>query len=82
MNQPGFADIAFLPEDDRIEVIGKAVTATSSTVLFCVDDEPGKPDRYIRKLLSRFPHLEVVDRFKGPTKGAYSVKVRVRPEGN
>lgn len=40
------------------------------------EDEPGKADRYIEKLLSRFPTLEVVNRFAGPTPGVVSVIVQ------
>jgi hypothetical protein len=66
-----------LPEDKRITLIGNAVMelAVGRKAAFCVDDEPGKPERYIRKLLSRYPDLEVKEEFRGPTEGVYTVVV-------
>jgi hypothetical protein len=71
-----FADIADMPEDDRIGVIGKEAMRYGGLVAFCTDSEPGKADRYVRKLLSRFPELEEIDRFNGPVDGLVTVKVR------
>jgi hypothetical protein len=70
-----FQDLADSPEDVRIARIGEAAE-TGQTVAFVTDADPGKADRYIQKLLTRFPALEVTDRFDGPVPGTVSVKVR------
>lgn len=46
----GFQDLANLSEDERIKVIAHYVVAHGLTVAVCVDDEPGKPERYAKKL--------------------------------
>jgi hypothetical protein len=51
----GFADLADLPEDDRIAIIADA--ARTQIVGFFVDDED-KADRYIRKLGDRVRVIE------------------------
>jgi hypothetical protein len=77
----GYADLADLPEDDRIALIGKAAMA-GNVVAVCVDDDPtDKADRYIAKLLKRFPQLEEVERFSGPIKGVTTIKVRKKSSG-
>jgi hypothetical protein len=50
-----FADLADLPEDERIAVI--AATAQTQVVGFFVDDDV-KADRYIRKLGDRVRLIE------------------------
>ena len=71
-----FADLADLPENDRIAIIAKA--AEEHIVGFVVDDEP-KADRYIDKLKA-YPLVRFIDRGKGPVKG--TVLVRVGPRGH
>jgi hypothetical protein len=68
-----FADLADLPENDRIAIIGK--TAESGQIVgFFVDDEP-KADRYIAKLLKRFK-VKVIERGRwSPVKNAVLVKI-------
>lgn len=69
-----YADLADLPEDDRIRIIG--TTAMGGNVVgFFVDDERGKPDRYINKLLKWFPTISVMYRGPGPIKGVILIKV-------
>jgi hypothetical protein len=66
----GFADLADLPEDERIRLIAEA--AQSQTVGFFVDDD-AKADRYIRKLGSR---VRVIERHANVlVKGTVFVKV-------
>lgn len=72
----GFADLADLPEDKRIEIIGHTVTVHGKTVAVCVDDVASKVARYVRKL-SAIPGVVVLDQTKGPVKG--SVTIRVGP---
>lgn len=78
---PVFADIADFEEDDRIEMIGKAVmNAPRSSadkpilVAFVVEDD-AKADRYIEKLQKRFPGIRVIDRFPGPVPDTVSVRI-------
>jgi hypothetical protein len=75
MSKPqGFADLADLPEDERIRLI--AGTAEQGHIVgFVVDDEP-KADRYIKKL-AVYP-VRFIDRSPGPVKG--TVLVRVGPK--
>lgn len=56
----GYADLADLPEDDRIRIIGKTVMQ-DQIVGFFVDDDT-KADRYIDKLARWFPRVEVAER--------------------
>ena len=76
-----FKDIADEPEDERIRQIGeKTMRQRKKTVAFITDDEPGKADRYIKKLTERFPGLRVVSRGPGPV--AKTVFVKVAPPSN
>jgi hypothetical protein len=54
----GYADIADLPEDERITIIGRQ--AERKIVGFFVDDDE-KADRYIDKLIQRFK-IRVIER--------------------
>lgn len=66
----GFADLADLPEDDRIAIIAK--TAQTQIIGFFVDDD-AKADRYIRKLGDR---VRVIERRSDVlVKGTVFVKV-------
>ena len=76
----GFRDIADFSEDERIRRIGNACRARpGQLVAFVTDDEPDKPERYIRKLAERFPDVKFVDKSKGPV--ANTVTVRMRKDG-
>lgn len=72
---PIFEDLADNPEDDRIKRIGEEVTKRGRVVCFVTDDDLGKAERYIAKLLKRFPGVRVMERFAGPVEGAVTVKV-------
>jgi hypothetical protein len=79
----GYADLADLPEDERIRVIGEYAMA-GNQVGVPVDEEGSdgyaKADRYVKKLLARFPLLEFVRKGKGPV--ANVVTFVVRRKGN
>jgi hypothetical protein len=69
-----FADLADLPEDDRIQIIAESVEA-GQVVGFFVDDD-AKADRYIRKLGTR---VRVIERKANVlVKGTVFVKVGPR----
>lgn len=73
---PLFTDTSDLPEDDRILLIGETAMKRQGLTAFITDDEEGKADRYVRKLLATFPGLEVLDRFDGPVPNTVTVRVR------
>lgn len=69
----GFADLADLPEDERIQAIAHQVLAHGLTVAVCVDDWPGKPERYAQKL--RALGVVVLSQHKGPVANVITLKV-------
>jgi len=73
----GYADLADLPEDERIAIIAK--TAETEIVGFFVDDWQGKAERYIRKL-EAYPRVRVIDQKPGIVKG--TIMIRVGPKGH
>ena len=72
-----FADLADLPEDDRIAIIGKTAES-GQRVAFVVEDH-AKADRYIAKLTKRF-RVSVAKRLDGPVKDTVSIIVTRRSE--
>lgn len=76
MRLKGFVDAADLAEDRRITMIGETAMKTGGKIGFITDSDPGKAERYIKKLLTRFPQLTVVDRFDGPADGTVTVSVQ------
>jgi hypothetical protein len=70
-----YADIADLPEDERVSVIA-AAAAQGQIVGFVVDDWPDKAERYIRKLAA-YP-VRIIDQRPGPVKN--TVLVRIGPK--
>ncbi len=82
MSMPPYVDIASLEEDKRIDLIGHTVIEHQKTVAFITDSDPGKADRYIRKLTERFPGLVVLEQFPGPVPNTIAVKVGPRPQSN
>jgi len=69
----GFADLADLPEDERIQIIAHHVRDHGLTVAVCVDDEPGKPERYAEKLTAL--GVRVLSQDKGPVANVVTLKV-------
>jgi hypothetical protein len=75
--KPIFFDAGDFAEDTRIRMIGETATNGAETGFMVEDD--AKADRYVKKLLERFPLLEV--HYRGPGL-AGTVLVRVgRKEG-
>ena len=74
-----YADLASLPEDDRIALIGEA--ARQNIVGVCLEkNDPAKIARYIQKVTDRYPDVKLLDQFDGPT---YLVKtLRFGPKPN
>lgn len=71
----GYADLADLPEDERIDIIGRMASHGKVVGVFVDDDV--KADRYIDKLVTRYP-VRIVDRGPGITAG--TVMFRVGPK--
>jgi len=79
----GFADLADLPEDERIRVIGEYAMAGNQVGVPVDEEGPDgyeKADRYVKKLLAQFPLLEFVSKGQGPVKDV--VTFIVRRKGN
>ncbi len=69
-----FKDLGDLEENQRIDIIGK--TAMEGKIIgFVVEADGEKADRYISKLLAKFPGLKVYERFGGPVPDTETVKV-------
>lgn len=78
MTLKGFADLADLPEDDRIRVIGEYVEAHPGEIIGVVVDEDrtgAKATRYIAKVTTLYK-VRVLDRGPGPV--AHSTLLRFR----
>lgn len=76
---PYYVDGFEMSEDSRIEVIGKAVEAGQTVAVVLERDNAAKIERYIRKVLSRYPVAAVLKRFNGPTSKAITVKFGPKP---
>jgi hypothetical protein len=83
---PPFFDLHSIEEDKRIELIGNTAYCDEHggfpSIAFVVDlegpDGFEKADRYIVKLLAKFPEIEVQLKERGPTAGAVTVKIQRR----
>jgi Lhr-like helicase len=71
-----YVDCQTLSEDERIEVIGKAVLRGRNPVAIFVETKE-KAERYLAKLREKFPSLVVVDR--GSPGPGNTVAVRIGP---
>ena len=79
----GYADLADLSEDERIRVIGEYAMAGNQIGVPVDEEGPDgyeKADRYIEKLTSQFPLLEIVRKGAGPVQK--TVMFVVRKKGN
>lgn len=84
MAMPPFVDLHSVSEDERIEFIGHTAYCEKHgdypSIAFLVDEEGAdgfeKADRYIGKLLAKFPELEIQAKAKGPTQGAVTVRIQ------
>jgi len=71
-----FIDLHRLDEDTRIDLIGRSVMAAKKTVAVCIDADPVKVERYLRKLRQQFPGIVVEGQFPGPVADVVTVKLR------
>ena len=69
----GYADLSDLSEDERIATIAHLVRDHGLSVAVCVDDEPGKPERYAAKLQKL--GCRILEQMKGPIPNVITIKV-------
>ncbi len=72
-----YRDLYKLKEDERIARIAAEVEK-GGVVAVVTDSDPGKADRYLRKLQLKVKNLEVVGRFDGPVANTVTIQVRKR----
>lgn len=72
-----YSDLADLPEDERIRIIGNAALA-GNVCGIALENDDEKIRRYLAKLIERFPTLRHISTDPGPAPG--TVIVRVGPE--
>lgn len=70
-----YADLADLPEDERITIIGRTVVERRLVVAVAVDAWPGKLDRYISKLTRKFPTITRWETHAGLVAGTWTLKI-------
>lgn len=70
-----FLDLHELPEDERIRVIGETVMRSGKSAAVPTDSDPGKAERYAKKLRERFPGIIVEGPFDGPVAGVRTITV-------
>lgn len=68
-----YEDLHNLSENERIKRIAHYVRDHGLVAAVCVDDEPGKPERYAKKL--KRLGCQIHEQFKGPTPGIVTLKV-------
>lgn len=78
MTRPVYADLGDQDEDQQIETIARTVNALQpgKVVAVCTDQEEGKLQRYLEKLLAKIPGMDIVDIFDGPTLGIVTARIR------
>ena len=72
----GYENLYSLPEDKRINAIGNYVLNTGLTACIVIEDEVGKRERYINKLMEKFEGLEIMEQGIGPVEGTLFFNVR------
>lgn len=76
-----YADLADLPENDRIRAIGEL--AMKGEVVGFVVETNGKANRYLKKLRKKFPKVVEIERkLDVPFKGVVFVRVALAEKGN
>lgn len=66
-------DLYRLPEDERIRIIGETASEGKSVGVM-IDDDDAKVERYIKKVIERYPTVCVTRRFSGPTPGVVTIQ--------
>jgi tetrahydromethanopterin S-methyltransferase subunit F len=76
MPPKAFIDLATLPEDERIVIIGQSAEAGNTCAVFVDDDTVA--DRYVKKLKKY--QVQIITRMPGLTPG--TVLLKVGPKGH
>lgn len=80
MKLPPMVDLHKLPEDVRIDLIGKVCSQGKNTGVMLEMDEPEKIARYVRKVKARFPDVVELGRSEDcPAPGIVMIKFGPRP---
>lgn len=86
MPLPPFVDLHSMTEEQRIRLMAHRVMKHGEVIGFLVeldaDGKGTKGDRYIAKLSERYPTLQVMSRFNGPTAGLETITIGVVKEKN
>jgi len=70
----GYSDLADLPEDERIRIIGERAEA-GNTVAVVLEDDDDKVARYIEKITTRFSKVRHISTSTGIVPGTVTVNV-------
>lgn len=73
-SMPPYFDLYSLPEDERIELIGKLCTQGRKVAIMLEADETEKIARYVRKITERFPGVVELGRADGPVPNVVTLK--------
>lgn len=75
----GYSDLAKLPEDERIRIIGESATA-GNRVAIVLEAEQAKISRYVKKITEQFPAVELVASNSGPIAGTVALYFGPKPK--
>lgn len=84
-NLKGFSDLGDLPENERINIIGKTLMAAPQSsadkpmIIGVVVDNETVARRYIRKIEKRFPRIKLIDHTPGPVLGTVLIRLGAPP---
>lgn len=67
-------DLYRLSEDERVRVIGETASEGKSVGVMFERDQPAKVERYIQKVIVRYPTVCVLERIDGPAAHLVTVK--------
>ncbi len=74
--RPSYADLATLPENKRIEIIGRCVAVQQLTVAVALENDAKKIERYRQKLNTAHPDLLDIEQLPGLVPGTVTLKVK------
>lgn len=76
----GFADLADLPEDQRIAIIAATVADKQLTVAVALEDDAKKIARYEKKIRAARPGLLDIERGPGLVPNTITLRVKPTPQ--
>lgn len=78
-NMKGYADLADLPEDKRIELIVHRVIAHGETIGVVLENEPKKIERYRRKIHAAAAVPVEIEQLAGLVPNTVTLKIKLKP---